>query len=468
MDIKRAIHILAMMTMFILTTIPASGMPYHDDYIPPDLTQWKNWVLHGQEEQFCPIPYNDPNSHQCAWPSRLRLELDQKGGRFTQEWLLFIKAWVPLPGGTENWPWKVHVDGKAVPVVGKTGIPEVYLKPGKHSVEGEFTWKHVPEMINVPAASGLVTLSINGHAVDFPLWDRKGRLWLQKREVKQTQEDRLEVRIYRLLRDNIPLQVTNKIDINVSGQAREIKLEGLLLERAVPMRIKSPLPVRFGPEGELMMQARPGRWEIRIETRLQGPVSKLGPVQAKFGQEVWSFQSRNHLRMVKLDGVKSVDPMQTNIPSDWKRFPAFNIKPGSEITFKEIRRGDPEPAPDQLHLKRIWWLDFNGRGFTIRDKVTGIMSRQWYLAMNPPNLLGHVMVDGVDQLITKQGMAKEKKPGIELRKGKLNLVADSRLEASPRLIPAVGWDHDFQSVSAVLNLPPGWRLLTAGGVDVIP
>ena len=26
----------------------------------------------------------------------------------------------------------------------------------------------------------------------------------------------------------------------------------------------------------------------------------------------------------------------------------------------------------------------------------------------------------------------------------------------------------FQSVSGVLNLPPGWRLLSAGGVDVIP
>jgi hypothetical protein len=32
----------------------------------------------------------------------------------------------------------------------------------------------------------------------------------------------------------------------------------------------------------------------------------------------------------------------------------------------------------------------------------------------------------------------------------------------------VGWDHDFQGLSGVLNLPPGWRLLSARGVDVVP
>ena len=57
---------------------------------------------------------------------------------------------------------------------------------------------------------------------------------------------------------------------------------------------------------------------------------------------------------------------------------------------------------------------------------------------------------------------------MELRRGHINLVAESRCESSSRRIPAVGWDHDFQSVSGVLNLPAGWRLLTASGVDVMP
>ncbi|MBW1643056.1 MAG: hypothetical protein JRJ76_09480, partial [Deltaproteobacteria bacterium] len=315
-------------------------------------------------------------------------------------------------------------------------------------------------------ASGLVTLSINRKPVDSPLLDTRGRLWLQKRKGIQTKEQRMEVQIYRLIDDAIPMQVTTHLKINVSGQARKVKINTVILEGFLPMSIKSPLPARLGTKGELMIQARPGRWEIKIFSRSKNPVQKIGPEEMAYDQEIWAFKAQNHLRMVRTEGVQSVDPNQTDIPSEWKRFPAFIINPDSVITFKEIRRGDPDPAPDQIHLKRTWWLDFNGRGFTIKDRIHGTMSSQWYLAMNLPGILGRVSVDGKDQLITSQG--KDNKPGVELRKGKLDLIAESRYEASTKSLPAVGWDHDFQSVSGVLNLPPGWRLLTAGGVDVMP
>ena len=125
----------------------------------------------------------------------------------------------------------------------------------------------------------------------------------------------------------------------------------------------------------------------------------------KFG----AFQSQNHLRMVKISGAPAMDPNQTDMPSQWKTFPTFMVKAGNTISFTEIRRGDPEPAPDQLHLKRTWWLDFNGKGLTVQDRIQGTMSQQWYLAMNRPGILGRVSVDGTDQLITSQG--KDKKPG---------------------------------------------------------
>ena len=55
------------------------------------------------------------------------------------------------------------------------------------------------------------------------------------------------------------------------------------------------------------------------------------------------------------------------------------------MIFKEIRRGDPDPAPNQLHPKRNWWLDFNGKGFTIHDQINGTMNRQWRM---PPSETG--------------------------------------------------------------------------------
>jgi hypothetical protein len=451
---------------FAAAAVASAAPPTDTETIPSCLEEWKPWVLHGEEGRFCPFAYNDGEAYRCIWPSRLDLAFDQKGGRFSQQWLVFKRTWVPLPGGNEVWPQNVKVDGKAVPVIGKRTFPSVQMEAGQHMVDGYFVWSEMPEMIPITEAIGLIDLTINDIPVDSPLMDTEGRLWLQKRKGPPIEADRLDVQICRLLNDTIPMQVSTHLKINVSGHAREIKMEGLLLNGFAPLDVKSPLPARLGTEGDLTIQARPGRWEVQILTRSEGPVHKITAMGLPYGQEIWAYQSQNHLRMVKIQGVPSIDPKQADIPLEWKNFPTFVVKNGDKIIFKQLRRGDPDPAPDQLHLERTWWLDFDGGGFTVQDRIQGTMSRQWYLAMNPPGLLGRVSVDGTDQLITSQG--KEKKPGVELRWGRLNLVAESRFEASTEIIPAVGWDHDFQSVSGFLNLPPGWRLLTASGVDVMP
>ncbi|SPD75643.1 conserved membrane hypothetical protein [uncultured Desulfobacterium sp.] len=460
-----------MKTLFFLIlffiAVAASAAPVPDtDTIPPSLDSWKPWVLHGEEERLCPTSYNDGNVYRCSWPSILELDMAQAGGVFTQQWLVFVKGWAELPGGNEQLPRDVKVDGKIVPVVARDNSPCVRLAPGRHQVEGKFIWADMPEMIPVPPSSGLVGLSINGRKVPCPLLDTEGRLWLQKKEEGAAQEERVDVRVCRLLNDNIPFEVASNFRISVSGRAREIRLSGVILDGFIPLNIKSPIPARLGPNNELMLQARPGRWEVVISAYSQAPVNAINPVSLPFGEEVWAFQAQNHLRMVKVKGGAPIDPNRADTPAEWKNLPTYTIKSGDAMVFEEIRRGDAEPAPDQLNLNRTWWLDFDGGGLTIQDKVQGTMSRQWYLAMNPPAMLGRVSVDGKDQLITGQG--KDNKPGVELRRGTLDLVSESRLDSSTRLISAVGWDHDFESVTGSLNLPPGWRLLTASGVDVMP
>jgi len=48
------------------------------------------------------------------------------------------------------------------------------------------------------------------------------------------------------------------------------------------------------------------------------------------------------------------------------------------------------------------------------------------------------------------------------------LDADSRITGDIDAMSAVGWEQSFHNVSAELNLPPGWRLLAARGVDNVP
>ena len=320
---KRMTLLLALMWAVLIMSLAQAAVP-DTESIPPELERWKPWVLHGREAHFCPITYNNGEAFQCLWPSSLQLSLDPKGGRFAQEWQVFVKQWVALPGGGSSlWPRDVKVDGKAVPVIARGEFPMVRLTPGKHVIEGSFAWNEMPEMMNVPAASGLVSLAIDGRRIELPLLDDAGRLWLQQRAAAGTQEDRVEVKIYRLLDDTIPMQATNLLKINVSGQAREVKLDGVLLDKAVPMSMQSPLPARLSPTGELLLQVRPGRWEVRILSRFEEPVRQLGPVSGAYGQEVWSFQAQNQLRMVQIEGVSGVDPKQTDVPKEWAEFPAY-------------------------------------------------------------------------------------------------------------------------------------------------
>jgi hypothetical protein len=348
----------------------------------------------------------------------------------------------------------------------RNNVPALYLQSGRHLIKGDFKFKEMPEMIHVPSQTGIVSLKINGKVIDYPVIDKKGRLWLQKRVSSENQQNTQSISIFRLIKDSIPMKAINHLQINISGQAREIRFENVLMKDCVPMNMNSPLPARIGDNGELMIQARPGRWEIDITTRFIAPVNQLGPTVCAHGEEIWSFEPQNHLRMVKIEGVPSVEPGRTNMPSSWKRYSAYIVKPESTIDFKLLRRGDPDPAPDRLKLKKTLWLDFNGKGFTVEDKITGTISRTWRLSMNPPGKLGRVLVDGNGQLITADD--KTGKPGVELRKGSLNMTADSRYTDSTRIIPAVGWDHNFNAMAGLLNLPPGWSLLAAKGIDKMP
>lgn len=452
--------------VLLLAAPRAFCAPIADEAIPPELRQWKAWALFGEEDTLCPTPYNNPDQHLCAFPGRFSFDLIRTGGSFTGQVLVLAETWVVLPGGPEQWPQRVTANGKPAAVVGRDEGPALRLAAGTYDIKGAFDWRDMPEVLFVPKQCGIVALRLNGAEVPFPVLEGGNRLWLQKRAAAGQEEERLDVKIFRRLKDDIPFKVRTTIRLNVSGTQREVRLAGVLPDGAAALGVSSPLPLRLGGSNELLIQARPGQWDLSIDARLEGPVQSLGPIKAPYGQEVWAFEAQSQLRMVSIEGAQAVDPQRTDMPQDWRSLPAYLMQAGDTMTFRQTRRGDPDPAPDQVHVRRTWWLDFDGGGYTVQDRLTGRMSRQWYLAVNKPMQLGRVAIDGADQLITGQGPGS--KPGVELRRGELNLTAESRIEQAGGTLPAVGWDHDAQSVAATLVLPPGWKIFAASGVDAVP
>ncbi len=433
--------------------------------IPEPLKEWIPWVMYGHEDALCPGRYDDFNDHRCVWETSLDIELNHHGGRFSLKVLALIDSWVVLPGESELWPDEIKVDSKSVPVLERNSVPVVHVRKGLHIIEGVFRWDRMPEALKIPENVGTIKLSINEKEVMRPFLGKNGKLWL-KRERSQIQTKlKVKARFFRLIDDTIPMMLTTLVMVDISGQPQEFVLKQAVLRGSIPMEVQSDLPTEIKPNGDIALQARRGRWEIVIKSRMMKQVSSIELKNLPERKEIWAFKPENDLRLVKLEGVLFIDPRQTDIPEEWKKYTTFLVTPGTTIHFKQLKRGDPNPPPDQLRITKTWWLDFDGKGFTVQDRINGEVNRSWYLVVNEPQILGRVTVNGEDRLITSFGKAK--KAGIELRKGRLNLVSESRIEGPLRTIPAVGWNHDFQGVTGVLNLPPGWKLLAVQGADEV-
>ncbi|MGQ0698725.1 MAG: hypothetical protein ACT4PZ_10845 [Panacagrimonas sp.] len=454
--------------LLLLLATPAAAGPIAERDVPEPLRPWIPWVLHGQAAQFCPPAHNNAAQRLCNWPSAVSLDLDTDGGRFELRTRLDAPGWTALPGDGPRWPQEVTVDGRAAAVLESNGFPALWLERGEHRVKGRYTWSVLPESLRVPPESGLVELNLSGRDVAHPQRDEQHQLWLGRRAVVvDEQPERLSLRVFRLIDDSIPLQVTTRIEIDAGGVVREEIIGPALLAGLVPLSLYGDLPARLEDDGRLRVQVRPGSWSLTLVARSKAPVAALA-ADAKHeqwaAQEIWSLQAHPELRVIEPEGLPAIDPRQSGVPGEWHSLPAFLVDAGARLTLKEIQRGNPELPPDQLQLTRQLWLDFDGGGFTVQDQLQGALSRNSRLETQAPITLGQVQIDGQPQLITQHGQGT----GVEVRNTALNLSADSRIDNGVRRIPASGWNADVQGIETTLHLPPAWRLLAAPGVDNVP
>lgn len=453
----------------------SSGVaPLRPEQIPEALKPWRAWALRGHEAALCPLVSgasaegdgDEGASTLCLWPGRLELSLDARAGRFSLSARLYRAGFLPLPGDGAHWPQDVRVGGKPAPVLDHDGRPALLLETGDSSVTGSFAWRELPESLAVPPEIGLVALSLRGKAVPFPNREADGLLWLQREQEESEGESRLDVKVWRRVQDGVPLQLLTRVRVEVSGKNREVLLGRAVPAGFLPLSLDTQLPARLEPDGRLRVQLRPGTYQVDVGSRSPGPVVALDlpkdPLGPWAAEELWAWQAAPDLRVVEVEGVPSVDAAQTTLPREWQGLPAYRVRPGESMTLSERRRGDSEPAPDQLALQRTIWLDFHGGGATLLDQVTGKLTRSFRLEAAAPLALGRVAIDGKDQLITQRHTGGA---GVEVRSGLLKLEAESRVEGGVSRLPASGWAHDLRSASAQVNVPPGWRLLHVSGVD---
>jgi hypothetical protein len=282
---------------------------------------------------------------------------------------------------------------------------------------------------------------LRGEAGDFPDRDVDNQVWFARsaEEAGPTKApgNTVQVDVFRGVIDEVPLRVVTRIEMNVGGAAREVFLGRALMEEFIPLALNSQLPAPLESDGRVRLQARAGRWTVTLTARHHGPVTQLSlpdeQVQPWAEQEVWVFDARNALRVVEVEGLAQVDPKQTRLLEKWTRLPAYFAGAGDTLQLQTRWRGNPEPEPDQLSLKRTLWLDFDGGGYSCSDNISGRVNRSWRIDATLALKLGRVVVNGQAQFIT----GHEGREGVEIREGQLSLAAKGRIGKGEE-VPAGG------------------------------
>ncbi len=437
-------------------------------HVPDDLKDWEQWVLKDKEYRSCPFYFDRslerPEAFVCTWPGEIRLNVDSSGAAFSQQWTVYAKEqWVTLPGGAEYWPDRVTVNDRAIEVVAHNNYPSIKLAPGSWRISGRFEWDERPGVLRIPPQSGLVSLTVDGKVVERPDMNRAG-VFLGERRHDTRARDSVRTIVHRLVADDIPTSLLTRLQIDVSGSVREEVFGPVLPEGFVPLSISSALPAKLEADGNLRLQVRPGRWMISLLARGEGVEDSIvRPPEGSnmAGDEIWSYRVNDQLRVTAVEGLPPVDPSQVEVPGEWQSLPAFRMAADASFSVTERSRGVVS-ATNELGLSRTMWLDFNGEGFVVEDRIAGTMRTDWRLDMGGSFALLSAMEYGESLLITEG--QDDGQTGIEVRQSEVDVEAIGRAETRGSM-PVTGWGTRFADVEMTLNLPPGHKLLMAPGVD---
>ncbi|MGX5200797.1 hypothetical protein [Aliikangiella sp. IMCC44632] len=434
--------------------------------LPPVLKDWQAWVQYKQEFRDCPSLSGDNNQplehYICAWPSVLNLKVSDSGAEFSQAWHVINETRIFLPGDTLHWPQQVTVNQQPVTILAYGNRPYVYLKKGQYQIKGQFNWNHRPESLPLPSGVMLVDLSVDDTPINFPKMS-DGSLWLgSEKSETESQADFVKLYVNRLITDSHPMKMEVALELDVSGRAREEVIGKFNLDNKQLMAIESSLNTRVDSTGQLIMQLKPGEYQVALTFKLNDFPQELR-LQTEGEhwpqQELWAFKANEKIRSLQIEGVEPIDAQQGFQPG-WKQFPHFVVDKNSRFLFTERSRGLSHQY-DSLSLRRQLWLSFDGEVFHFKDAIAGNKTKDWRVSTLPNYQLTQLTNHGIDRLIT---LDEQQRTGAEIRTPRIDINAGGKVKAT-QMQHASGWDISFANSQVELNIPPGFKLLNISGAD---
>ncbi|MDR1694464.1 MAG: acyltransferase [Lactobacillaceae bacterium] len=431
--------------------------------LPNVLKDWTVWSLDGTEKSKCDFAYNNYNDKYCYYISNLDIDINGKEADFVQDVKILDKGYVLLPGSVEVFPVNVWVDGKNMNIISRAGRPYVYLDKGEYKIEGKLKSKEEVRYLFIPNNAAILNIKKQGIAVANPAIDYSGVLRLETQSTAKSETDDLSVFVYRKITDNIPVMMTVRLNLNVTGKERVENLGRIIPQNFSLSSINSSLSIYVQKNGDLIAEVKPGYSNVDIMLRQNNDSLDFVLDNSPVEQEIWVFESDKSRRVIQAPlSLHSVQTQNVPMPSEWKRLPAYEVNKNQSFTLKAISYDNKNL--DSLVLNRNIKLSFDGSFYSIQDNINADFKEDGRLLLKPPFKFYSSSINSEPQAITYTSQNKE--PGIEVRKGQVNITNVLRVE-NEKSIPAAGYDREFNNVSWNLELAPGYKLFYASGVDTV-
>lgn len=455
---------------FLILLSATSSLAQETPSIPDPLKPWVPWVMERDKTRECALVGYEK---RCIWYGPLQLELNSDKGSFQLSVQLDAPGVVQIPGDDRTWPSDVKVNGKGgdqrAVVLNRNSRAEIELGKGSYKISGSFSWREIPASIVVAPATLNVLMTINGKNVNGMKREGDGRVWTgEKRTMQEGEQDTLSFSVARRLQDGIPFHVDTVITLRVTGQARKIKLAGLILPGALLTGYNSPLRVAPLKNGETEIELLPGVHTVVVNTLYTTPPRSLQVPEGLSSEwpteEYWSWIPKEELRTVELKGGLDVDPNQVELPTEWQNSTTIAMKKGTTLTLDEIKREAFQEEHPSFTLTRDAWLSSDGTTFDIRDSLYGFPHGAKRIDVGAAIELKRVLVDGIPMMISRDPLNNAL--GVEVRSQKVAVTAEATVKIEEEL-PAAGWEIPISKSEWNVHLPPGWSLLYVSGADWI-
>jgi len=262
--------------------------------IPDSLLQWQDWVLYDQNELNCPKDTIKQNSY-CIWPGKLQLVHDQDLDKIFFTYPVTVYGLkrdgakqrqyrVELPGNNKLWPQNVSINQSNAIVLDHNQQPFILLAPGKYELKGEFVGIENKQSLQLPqkvilleyfAKKALERQNKLIEKKDYYL-DPQNVLWFEKptQKVKKTvvqESDKIEIKVFRRLIDDIPARIDSHYRLSVSGQRREVIIDSLFPDDFVAHSYSSQVPARLLADKKIALQLMPGVYTFNVTARALKP-----------------------------------------------------------------------------------------------------------------------------------------------------------------------------------------------------